>query len=504
MSRPTIIYVDDEPIILRSLRGQLQSVFGKEIEIEMVESGRAALELLDEVISSSGEVPMIIADYLMPGMKGDELLIKAHEKYPEILKVMLTGQANAIAVGNVLNNANLYRFLSKPWDEADMILTIKEGLKSYYQDKKLKEQRNVLKLSYAKAIAEIQERKVAENELQKALREIKKLQKQLKTENVFLRKEIHLPNNFKEIIGNSDAMKYVFYRLEQVAPLDTTVLVQGETGTGKELIAQAIHQGSKRKESLMVKVNCAAIPVDLIESEFFGHERGAFAGANQRKIGRFELAHQGTIFLDEIGELPLNLQAKLLKVIEYGEFERLGNTRSIKVDVRIIAATNRNLEKEVQVGRFRSDLFYRLNVYPLTLPALRKRKEDIPLLVEYFVNKFTKKVGKEIHTIPEKTVQTLMDYNWPGNIRELQNILERAIILSNGGSLKLELPKHANPLSDDLKPLSEIERDYILKVLEFTRGKISGSKGAAVILGLHPNTLRSRMERLGITLKDNG
>jgi formate hydrogenlyase transcriptional activator len=503
MLKPTIICVDDEPIILQSLKGQLRRTFGTKYSFEMLESGQEALEVLDELIESGVEVPMILADHLMPGMKGDELLVKVHSKYPKILKVMLTGQADAIAVGNALNEGNLYRFIAKPWQEEDLKLTIKEGVKSYFQEKKIEAQHQALKASFLKAQEEIKERKRAESELQKAISEIKKLQKQLTKENLYLKEEIQSEHNFKDIIGNSDEMKYVLYRVEQVATLDTTVLIQGETGTGKELIARAIHENSNRKDKLMVKVNCAAMPADLIESELFGHERGAFTGANQRKIGRFELAHNGTLFLDEIGELPLNLQAKLLRVIEYGEFERLGNSRSIKVDVRIVAATNRSLENEVEEGRFRKDLFYRLNVYPLTLPSLRKRKSDIPLLLNYFVGKITKKVGKEIKKIPQKTINLLMDYNWPGNIRELQNILERAIILSMGKTLEVEIPRLLNFISDELKPLDQMEREYIQKVLDSTNGKISGVKGAAEILGLHPNTLRSRIEKLGINTKNS-
>lgn len=503
MTKPTIICVDDEPMILQSLKGQLRRSFSKELSFEMLESGKEALEVLDELIESGIEVPMVIADHLMPGMKGDELLVKIHSKYPKILKVMLTGQADAIAVGNALNEGNLYRFLSKPWQEEDLKLTIKEGLKSYFQEKRIEAQHKTLRKSFIKAQKEIEERKRAESELQKALREIKKLQKQLEKENTYLREEIHNQHNFKNIIGNSDEMKYVFYRIEQVAPIDTTVLIQGETGTGKELVARAIHENSNRKNNLMVKVNCAALPADLIESELFGHERGAFTGANQRRIGRFELAHKGTIFLDEIGELPLSLQAKLLRVIEYGEFERLGNPRSIKVDARIIAATNRNLDEEVEAKRFRKDLFYRLNIYPVTLPPLRKRKSDIPLLLQYFVSKLTKKVGKGIQNIPQKTIDALNDYDWPGNVREMQNILERAIIHSDGKTLKVDIPKIAHTLSTDLISLNEMEREYIQKVLESTNGKISGSKGAAEILGLHPNTLRSRIEKLGIDFKNN-
>ena len=240
-----------------------------------------------------------------------------------------------------------------------------------------------------------------------------------------------------EIVGQSDALKYVLFKVEQVAPTDSTVLILGETGTGKELVARAVHAASRRRDRPLVKLNCAAISANLIESELFGHERGAFTDARARKLGRFETAHQATLFLDEVGELPLDLQPKLLRVLDEGEFERLGSTRTIKVDVRLISATNRDLKREVERGRFRADLWHRLNVYPIKVPSLRQRKDDIPLLVNFFVNEFNRKVGKSIRVVPPETMRALLDHDWPGNIRELANAIERAVIVSQGAELRL-------------------------------------------------------------------
>ena len=302
------------------------------------------------------------------------------------------------------------------------------------------------------------------------------------------------------ILGQSDGLKYVLYRAEQIAPTNTTVLILGETGTGKELIAAAIHDMSPRKERPLITVNCAALPANLIESELFGREKGAFTGADTRRVGRFEVAHGSTLCLDEIGELPLELQAKLLRVIQYNEFERLGSSQTIKVDVRIVATTNRNLEEEVRKGRFRQDLYYRLNVFPITVPPLRQRQEDIPILVQAFTERYARKLGKQITSIQKETMKALQDYPWPGNIRELESIIERAVILCSGPVLHLadKLEISSPPLSSTMRTLEETERNQILKILSDTRWRIEGKDGAAAILGLHPSTLRARMHKLGI------
>ena len=350
------------------------------------------------------------------------------------------------------------------------------------------------------SIQDITERKQGELDLKAALSEIQELKEKLEVERAYLQEEIKSEYNHENIIGQSNALNYIFYKVEQIAPTDTTVLILGETGTGKELVARAIHGLSPRKDRALVKVNCATLPANLIESELFGHEKGAFTGAHARQLGRFEVANGATLFLDEIGELPLELQPKLLRVIQDGEFERLGSTGTIKVDVRLIAATNRNLEEEVRRGRFREDLWYRLNIFPITVPPLRERMEDIALLVDFFVDKITKRLGKTIETIPVSVMNTLEDYQWPGNVRELENVLERAVINSSGPKLHLvdELQKPHKDLTTAKKTLNEVERDYIVRVLEQTNWKVSGPNGAAEILGLDRSTLRARMRKLDI------
>ncbi len=346
---------------------------------------------------------------------------------------------------------------------------------------------------------DISKLKGTEKKLQQVIGELQNLKNQLQSENIYLRERIKSHHDFEDIIGESEPLMHTLYRVEQVASTDSTVLLEGETGTGKELFAMAIHNRSSRREKPFVKVNCAALPASLIESELFGHEKGAFTGAIQKQIGRFELAHHGTIFLDEIGEIPIELQSKLLRVLQEGEFERLGNPKTIKVDVRIIAATNQNLEDQISKKLFRKDLYYRLNVYPITIAPLRDRTSDIPLLVDHFVERFNRKLGKNINRIPKKTIKRLQAYSWPGNIRELENIIERAIIISSGTSLSVEpLLKPGFEEDDKFLPLAEYERQYIIKVLEKTYWRIDGPEGSARILDINPETLRSRMRKLEI------
>jgi len=342
--------------------------------------------------------------------------------------------------------------------------------------------------------------KQSELNLTAALSEIKKLKEKLEAERAYLQEEIKLEYNHENIVGGSNEINYVFYKVEQIAASDTTVLILGETGTGKELVARAIHGLSLRKDRALVKINCAALPSNLIESELFGHEKGAYTGAHSKQLGRFEVANGATLFLDEIGELPLELQPKLLRVIQDGEFERLGSSSTVKVDVRIIAATNRNLEEEVRRGKFRNDLWYRLNIFPITMPPLRDRLDDIPLLVDFYVKKISRRMGKFIESIPKTVMDTLRDYHWPGNVRELENVLERAVINSSGPKLHLvdELTKPHKDLTTAQKTLDEVEREYIVRVLEQNHWKVSGKNGAAEILGLDRSTLRARMRKLGI------
>jgi len=346
--------------------------------------------------------------------------------------------------------------------------------------------------------------------------EISQLKDRLAQENVYLESEIRNELLFEDIVGKSQALQHVLKEVETVAPADSTVLIYGETGTGKELIARAVHNLSPRKSNAFVKLNCAAIPTGLLESELFGHEKGAFTGAIIQRVGRFELAHRGTIFLDEIGEIPLELQPKLLRVLQEREFERLGSARTLKTDARLIAATNRDLEAMVEEQKFRTDLYYRLNVFPIRVPPLRERKEDIPLLVRHFVQEFSRRNNRVINTIPSETMQALVRYHWPGNIRELQNVIERAVIISKGTMLNVPLaglqadavPKasHAatKPAPADHKGLQDIldetERTEIMRALEASNGIIGGASGAAARLGIKRSTLQLRMQRLGIRL----
>ncbi len=337
--------------------------------------------------------------------------------------------------------------------------------------------------------------------------EAEEQRRRLNLEKVYLQEEIQMEHNFGEIVGASRTIKSLFRDIERVAATDSTVLITGETGTGKELVARAIHGASARQNSVLIKVNCAALPAGLIESELFGHEKGAFTGATQRRVGRFELADGGTIFLDEIGDLPAELQVKLLRVLQDGEFERVGGSKTLKVDVRVIAATNRDLEQAVEQGRFRSDLYYRLKVYPIHVPALRERKGDIPLLVNYLVQKYAKRMGKTIETVPQRAMDALRSYAWPGNVRELENVIERAVIVSPQTELELgEWLREAGPAADDglLLTLDDVQRRHIVSALEHTGWRVSGPKGAAHILGMKPTTLQARMKKLGIVRRDDG
>jgi PAS domain S-box-containing protein len=349
---------------------------------------------------------------------------------------------------------------------------------------------------------DISDRKRAEAALITALNEVEQLKNRLQEENIYLRDEIKVEHRFGNIIGMSDSLKRTLRQVEQVAATDTNVLILGETGTGKEIIARSVHELSLRRERPLVKVNCAALPANLIESELFGHEKGAFTGAFSRRVGRFELANASSIFLDEIGDLPLELQVKLLRVLQEGEFERLGSHATIKVDVRVIAATNRNLEKSVRDGTFREDLFFRLNVFPIHLPPLRNRREDIPLLARHFIDRFNTKLGKQIDVLPTKVMNALQTYNWPGNVRELENIIERAMVISNGNKLELgDWFLRENGGTGPSHPrltLEEMEKQYVLKTLDTTMWRVSGRGGAAEILGMKPTTLEARMKKLGI------
>ncbi len=350
----------------------------------------------------------------------------------------------------------------------------------------------------AQVFANAMERRVADMKLRQAFSKIKDLSERLKAENRYLWETISATGRYKDIVGRSRGIQHVLGKIEQVSRTESTVLFLGETGTGKTLLSRLVHQLSPRKNKTMLTVNCATLPANLLESELFGHEKGAFTGAISRKIGRFEIADGSTLFLDEIGELPLDQQAKLLKVLDDGEFERLGNATPIKVDVRIVAASNRNLAKMVKEGKFRQDLYYRLNVYPIQVPPLRERREDIPDLVWVFVREFCKTMGKNISIIPQKDLDVIVRHPWPGNIRELRNVVENAMISNSQDTLHLSVPKPVMPGNTDSLTFAEMQRRHITKTLKTTRGRIKGPGGAADLLYLKPSTLYSKMKRLGI------
>jgi transcriptional regulator with GAF, ATPase, and Fis domain len=404
-------------------------------------------------------------------------------------------------IGPKIMHLNARRIYLKSIDAQLILLAIEDVTEREYYKRNLEDivESRTAELALARQAAE-KDKEIAEE----ALLEIQKLKKQLEGEKAYLTEEIKLEHNHENIIGKSDALKYVLYKVEQIAATNTTVLVLGETGTGKELVARAVHHGSPRKKRALVKINCAALPANLIENELFGHEKGAFTGSGARQLGRFEVANGATLFLDEIGELPLELQAKLLRVIQDGEFERLGSSHTIKVDARIIAATNRNLEQEVKKGNFREDLWYRLNVFPITMPPLRDRTEDIPLLVAFYVKKIAKRLGKETPIVPKLMMDAFLNYHWPGNVRELENILERAVIISSGPKLRMvddfnrplaSLENTQKTVGAKTKTLDQVEHDYIVQVLEQTDWKVSGKNSAIQILGLNRSTLRARMRK---------
>ena len=345
---------------------------------------------------------------------------------------------------------------------------------------------------------DISELTSAREKIIEQMNEISRLNELLKAENIYLKDQIELSGQQFEMVGESEPIKYIRFKIKQVAPTDASVLIEGETGSGKELVARAIHKESNRKDKPFIKVNCASIPENLIESELFGHEKGAFTSAIEKQIGRFEIADGGTIFLDEIGELPMNVQPKLLHILQQGEFERIGSSKTIRTDVRIIAATNKVLEDEIKKRRFRNDLYYRLNVFPISVAPLRERKTDIPLLAEHYAKIYSERFNKPIKAISKKSLRQMITYSWPGNVRELENVIERAIITSQNQILNVELPSKTDNTSNDLIPLEDLEKKHIISVLEKTYWKISGTGGAASLLKINPETLRSKMRKLGI------
>jgi DNA-binding NtrC family response regulator len=456
---------------------------------------------------------LILLDLQMPIMDGFQVLEgltqQAADGYLPVLVLTAQPSHKLRAL-----QAGAKDFISKPFDLLEVKTRIRNILEvrllynklvNYSKDLEQTVQERTKEISSAnlQLTLEIDERKRAEVSLLGTYAEIKYLKERLEAENIYLQEELGRQNNFGDIIGRSAPLERVFSQIEQVAPMNATVLLLGETGTGKGVVARAIHNRSNRKGRPLITIDCTTLPATLVESELFGRERGAYTGSDTRQIGRFELADGGTIFLDEIGEMPLELQSKLLRVIQDGEFERLGSPKTMKTDVRIIAATNRNLAEEVKNGAFREDLYYRLNVFPITIPPLRQRKDDIPLLVNHFVAKYNLKIGKKIETISKDTLEVLQEYHWPGNVRELESVIERAVITSRGAVLQVldrfdtfKKPEDSGVL--EIKALVDLEYDHILQVLQKTGWRIEGKNGAALLLGLNASTLRARMRKYGI------
>lgn len=480
----SLLYVEDEEQSQELVTKFLRSIY-PQITIHLAQNGQEGLKLFEEF-----RPDIVVTDVRMPIMNGIQMAKKIKELHKDVYIVVMSASDE---VNHILEaiDIGINNYVLKPIDLEKFYTALEQCVEKLSLREQLRQQ-------------EVYRRQMAEDSLQGAYAEITRLKDRLQAENIYLQQEDAKRYNFGELVGNSSALATVCTRINQVAPTNATVLLLGETGSGKGVVARAIHGNSMRKSRPLVTVNCSALPANLVESELFGRERGAFTGSYARQNGRFELADGGTIFLDEIGDMPIELQSKLLRVIQDGEFERLGSPRTIKVDVRIIAATNRNLKELISDGKFRQDLYYRLNVFPITLPPLRHRTEDIPQLVRHFVAKYNSKIGKQVETVSKETLETLLAYQWPGNVRELESVIERAVIVSQGAILvvqdRLDMScKKDEPDSRDFKALADFERDHILQVLQKTNWRINGEKGAAVILDLNPSTLRARMLKYGIT-----
>lgn len=483
----TILYIDDESDNLEVFK----ACFRHDFNVITAESPKAGLHYLRQV-----PIHVIISDYKMPEQNGIDFFKEMMNEFPDVIRILLTAYNESDIVIRSINEAMVFKFVTKPWNKEELKAVINNALENY----DLKAQNKQL----------IEDLKTANQQLQKANSEIKKLKSKVEAENVYLKQEIDADHESGLIIGSSNSLKAVTQKIEQVAKMNTTVLILGETGTGKELVARSIHKASQRSAQPFVKLNCAALPASLVESELFGYEKGAFTGAQQNKIGMFEIANGGTIFLDEVGEMPIEIQAKLLRVLQDGEFYRIGASKPVNVDVRVIAATNRLLEKEIEKGNFRSDLFYRLNIFPIRIPPLRERTEDIGPLVSHFIPKYQRKLGVPTKSVPEKTLKTLLNHSWPGNVRELEGVIERCMIMSAGEALDLsDWSGNGNTTNgvavvaegNNTISLHELEKQHILNVLNRVNWKISGKDGAAEVLKLNPNTLRSKMIKFGIKFK---
>ncbi len=481
VNRGTILIVDDTPANLRVLVDYLPQ---QGFKVLVARSGEQALEQVRHA-----HPDLILLDVVMPGLDGFETCrrLKADPRTREIPIIFMTALSDTSDKIRGFE-AGAVDYVLKPFKHEEILARVTTHLTLRQLQATLRETNDHLEQRVIERTAE----------LERVLEEVEDLKNRLQAENVYLQEEIRLEHhNFREIVGSSPALLKVLEQVETVARSNSTVLVLGETGTGKELIARAIHDRSRRRDRPLVKVNCTAIAGGLVESELFGHVKGAFTGAVNRRVGRFELADGGTIFLDEIGELPPEAQVKLLRVLQEREFEPVGSSKTYQVDVRVVAATNRDLDAEVREGRFRSDLYYRLNVLPLELPPLRERLQDIAALVNFFLQRFSRDLGKEIRGVGRGTMDRLLSYHWPGNIRELKNLVERAAVLATGPILVFGDGAPLSPATT-AKRTEEAEGRLIEASLERSAGVIEGPHGAAKMLGLNPNTLRSRMKRLGV------
>lgn len=465
----SILVVEDDELMLQVIVSYLKDIG---FTVFQAFGGYQGIELFEK-----HNPDVVFTDLIMPEVDGLAVVEKVRRKNPLTPVVVISGN-NCVSYAVEAIRKGAWDYITKPIYDFSAINRIIEQVVK--RAEKMKTECNY------------------KENLRKAYEEIRNLQEQLNVGNHYLTEEFSQTHFNNEILGQSLAVRKLFKLIGQVAGTDSTVLIHGETGTGKELVARAIHNASRRKDRNMVKVDCASLPSTLIEGELFGRERGAYTGALTKQLGRFEVASGSTIFLDEIGELSPDLQVKLLRVLQDSEFERLGSYKTIKVDVRVIAATNKNLREMVKSGKFREDLYYRLNVFPIETPPLRMRRSDIPLLVWAFVRKLSEKMGKNIRQIQKQSMDAMERYHWPGNIRELQNVVEQALIKSAGDSLIIKLPGETTVTPSSLIPLEQMEQQHIRQALKTTGWRIKGPKGAAELLGLNPSTLYSRMKKLGI------
>jgi len=499
-TQTTVLVVDDTPTNVKLL---IEMLSREGYRVLVAREGESAIEQ-----ARYAQPRLILLDVMMPGIDGYETCrrLKRDPSTTNIPVIFMTalGDLEDKVKGFAAGGAD---YVVKPFEHEEVLARVRTHVEIRELQLQLQDSNRVLDAKVAERTAE----------LKQALQEVDQLKNRLQDENAYLKQEICEQSGHRDIVGSSVALRAVLDKVDKVAATDTTVLIQGETGTGKELIARAIHERSPRRGRALVKLNCSAISAGLVESELFGHLKGAFTGATDRRVGRFELADGGTLFLDEVSELPLDTQTKLLRVLQEGEFEPVGSSKSVKVDVRVIAACNRNLQADIANGRFRADLYYRLNVFPVDVPPLRQRADDIPALAEFFMQRFARKMGKRFKRIDPDTLDMLQSHTWPGNIRDLQNVIERAAILSSGDELVVDWPLEPEAPScfgavanaTDSPPaaapkanvfsLEEIERQHFIAVLKKTRGVIEGENGAAKLLNLKPSTARFRIKKLGIT-----